>query len=164
MPIQQRKVQTGSMATTSPPSTQNRDFSPITRRQARFAFIILLVINILNYADRSVLAAVQTKIQPEFHLTDTQLGLISSSFLFIYGLATLPLGVWADKSTRKNIVAVCVGLWSVATTLAGFTQNFIQLFLTRSVLGIGEAGYAPASLSMIGDYFPKSQRGRILYI
>lgn len=152
------------MATTSPPSTQNRDFSPITRRQARFAFIILLVINILNYADRSVLAAVQTKIQPEFHLTDTQLGLISSSFLFIYGLATLPLGVWADKSTRKNIVAVCVGLWSVATTLAGFTQNFIQLFLTRSVLGIGEAGYAPASLSMIGDYFPKSQRGRILSI
>jgi MFS transporter, Spinster family, sphingosine-1-phosphate transporter len=164
MPTQQRKVQTSSMTTTSPPSTQSRDIAPITRGQARFAFIILLAINILNYADRSVFAAVQTKIQPEFHLTDTQLGLISSSFLFIYGLATLPLGVWADKSTRKNIVAVCVGLWSVATALAGFTQNFIQLFLTRSVLGIGEAGYAPASLSMIGDYFPKSQRGRILSI
>jgi len=150
------------MTTTSPPSSQSRGLAPITRGQARFAFIVLLTINILNYADRSVLAAVQTKIQPEFHLTNTQLGLLSSSFLFIYGLATLPLGIWADKSTRKNIVALCVGIWSVATALAGFTQNFLQLFLTRSVLGIGEAGYAPASLSMIGDYFPKSQRGRVL--
>jgi MFS family permease len=74
----------------------------------------------------------------------------------------LPLGALADKSTRKNIVAVCVGVWSVATTLAGMAQNFVQIFLLRSVLGIGEAGYAPASLSMIGDYFPKEQRGRVL--
>jgi MFS family permease len=150
------------MTTTSPPSKQERGIASITKGQARFAFIVLLAINILNYADRSVLAAVQTKIQPEFHLTDTELGLLSSSFLFIYGLSTLPLGIWADKSIRKNIVALCVGFWSIATTLAGFTHNFFQLFLTRSVLGIGEAGYAPASLSMIGDYFPRSQRGRVL--
>jgi MFS family permease len=152
------------MTTTSPPSKQERGIASITKGQARFAFIVLLAINILNYADRSVLAAVQTKIQPEFHLTDTELGLLSSSFLLIYGLSTLPLGIWADKSIRKNIVALCVGFWSIATTLAGFTHNFFQLFLTRSVLGIGEAGYAPASLSMIGDYFPKSQRGRVLAI
>ncbi len=150
------------MATTTPSRIDNRSSRSLTRRQARFAFIVLLAINILNYADRSVLAAVQTKIQPEFHLSDTQLGLLASSFLFIYGLSTLPLGVWADKSTRKTIVAICVGIWSIATTLAGFTINFIQLFLARSILGIGEAGYAPASLSMIGDYFPKEVRGRIL--
>src|SRR5205823_10281635 len=152
-------IKNSLMTTTSPPANQSRGVASITKGQARFAFIILLTINILNYADRSVLAAVQTKIQPEFHLTNTDLGLLSSSFLFIYGLATLPLGIWADKSIRKNIVALCVGIWSVATALAGFTQNFLQLFLTRSVLGIGEAGYAPASLSMIGDYFPQSQRG-----
>lgn len=150
------------MATTTPSRADNRKIRSLTRGQARFAFIVLLAINILNYADRSVLAAVQTKIQPEFHLSDTQLGLLASSFLFIYGISTLPLGIWADRSTRKTIVAVCVGIWSVATTLAGFTANFVQLFLARSVLGIGEAGYAPASLSMIGDYFPKEVRGRIL--
>lgn len=153
-----------SMSTTSPPANQSHDITSITKGQARFAFIILLAINILNYADRSVLAAVQTKIQPEFHLTDAQLGLLGSSFLFIYGLATLPLGMWADRSIRKNVVALCVGIWSVATALAGFTRDFLQLFLMRSVLGIGEAGYAPASLSMIGDYFPKAQRGRVLAI
>jgi MFS family permease len=150
------------MATTTPSRADSRSTRSLTRGQARFAFIVLLAINILNYADRSVLAAVQTKIQPEFHLSDTQLGLLASSFLFIYGLSTLPLGVWADRSTRKTIVAICVGIWSIATTLAGFTINFIQLFLARSILGIGEAGYAPASLSMIGDYFPREVRGRIL--
>ena len=152
------------MTTATPPSSKNKSIAPLTRRQARFAFIVLLTINILNYADRSVLAAVQTKIQPEFHLTNTELGLLASSFLFVYGIATLPLGIWADKSTRKNIVAICVGIWSIATALAGMTQNFFQLLFARSILGIGEAGYAPASLSMIGDYFPKSQRGRILAI
>src|SRR5207245_4386671 len=82
--------------------------------------------------------------------------------LLVYGIATLPLGVWADRSIRKNIVALCVGIWSVATVVAGVTRNFLQLFSVRSVLGIGEAGYAPASLSLLGDYFPKALRGRVL--
>lgn len=132
------------------------------RNHALFTFSILLIINILNYADRSVLSAIQTKIQIEFGLSNTQLGLLGSSFLFIYAIATLPLGVWADRSVRKNIVAVCVALWSLATLFSGMTRSFIQLFFTRSFLGIGEAGYAPASLSMIGDLFPKAQRGRVL--
>ena len=149
---------------TSSKSNESKKSSRITRSQARFAFIVLLVINVLNYVDRSVLAAVQTTIQKDFHLTDTQLGWLTSSFLLIYGLTTLPIGVWADKSVRKNIVALCVGVWSVATAIGGFTQNFLQLFLTRSVLGIGEAGYAPASVSLIGDYFPKERRGQMLSI
>lgn len=150
------------MTTTKTPIRGLQGIKPITSRQALFAFIVLLVINILNYADRSILGAVQTQIQPEFGLNDTEIGLINSSFLFIYGIATFPIGIWADRGIRKNIVAACVGVWSIATALAGFTHNFIQLLLTRSVLGIGEAGYAPASLSMIGDYFPKSVRGRML--
>jgi MFS family permease len=95
-------------------------------------------------------------------LTLTQAGLLGSSFLFVYAIATLPLGVWADRSIRKNIVALCVGIWSVATVLAGFTRNFLQLLSVRSVLGIGEAGYAPASLSLLGDFFSKEKRARIL--
>lgn len=147
--------------TPSSPKEKNTRLQP-TRSQARFTFTILMIINILNYADRSVLSAIQTKIQIEFGLNNTELGLLGSSFLFIYAIATLPLGVWADRSIRKNIIAACVGIWSVASLLSGFTRNFLQIFITRSFLGIGEAGYAPASLSMIGDLFPKEQRGRIL--
>lgn len=151
------------MTTTTPSPVENKTRQP-TRNQAWFSFIVLLLINVLNYADRSVLSAVLPNIQADLHATDTEMGLLASAFLFIYALTTLPLGIWADRSSRKNIVALCVGVWSVATTLAGFTKTFVQLFIARSVLGIGEAGYAPASLSMLGDYFPKELRGRILSI
>ncbi|MBA2391616.1 MAG: MFS transporter [Ktedonobacteraceae bacterium] len=151
------------MSTVTPSSSNQKSArQQPARSHARFTFTILMIINILNYADRSVLSAIQTKIQIDFGLTNTELGLLGSSFLFIYAIATLPLGVWADRSIRKNIVAACVGIWSVASLLSGFTRNFIQIFITRSFLGIGEAGYAPASLSMIGDLFPREQRGRIL--
>jgi Sugar phosphate permease len=135
---------------------------PPSVTQARYAFILLLIINILNYTDRSIFAAVQTTVQKDFGLTDVQLGLINSSFLFIYGILTLPLGVWADRGIRKNIITISVTIWSIATAMAGLTHTFIHLLLSRSVLGVGEAGYAPASLSMIGDYFPRESRGRRL--
>ncbi len=133
-----------------------------TKGQARFAFTILLIINILNYSDRYVLPAILPKIRADLGLTPIQQGLLGSSFLLVYALATLPLGIWADRSTRKNIVALCVGIWSIATLLAGITHNFLQLFSVRAILGIGEGGYAPASLSLLGDFFSKAKRGRIL--
>ncbi len=149
------------MATTTKPIINRESLKP-GRRQARYAFTVLLIINILNYADRFVLAAVLPKIKIDLALNNTQLGLLSSAFLLVYALTTLPLGILADRSPRKTIVAICVGVWSIATTLAGFTTTFIQLFLTRTVLGVGEAGYAPATLSLLGDYFPKERRGRVL--
>jgi MFS transporter, Spinster family, sphingosine-1-phosphate transporter len=150
------------MKITSPLQAEGKSFSRPTRGQARFAFTVLLIVNVLNYADRYVLPAILPKIQADLGLTPFEEGLLGSSFLLVYALATLPLGVWADRSIRKNIVALCVGIWSVATVLAGFTRNFLQLFSVRAVLGIGEAGYAPASLSLLGDFFSKERRGRVL--
>jgi MFS family permease len=147
----------------SPPPRQSRHELP-GRNQAGFSFSLLLLINILNYMDRTILPVVLPHLQQTFSLTNTEAGLLGSSFLLIYGLTTLPLGVWADKGIRKNIIALCAGVWSIATALAGFTRNFAQLLITRAFLGIGEAGYAPASLSLIGDFFPPGQRGRILSI
>jgi len=95
-------------------------------------------------------------------MSDFQGGLLISSFLLVYAMATLPLAVWADRSVRKNLVALCVGIWSLSTALAGFAQNLFQLFSMRAILGIGEAGYAPASLSLLGDFFSRSRRARVL--
>ncbi len=133
-----------------------------TRGQARFAFTILFIINILNYADRYILPAILPRIRADLGLTTLEAGLLGSSFLLVYAFATLPIGVWADRGTRKNIVAICVAIWSVATCLAGITRNFVQLFSVRAILGIGEAGYGPASLSLLGDFFSKARRGRVL--
>src|SRR5256714_5090706 len=151
------------MTTVVPKTTESKQGSgKPTGGQAGFAFTVLLVVNVLNYADRYVLSAILPSIKHDFNMTDFQGGLLISSFLIVYAVATLPLGVWADRGIRKNIVALCVGIWSMATALAGFTQNLLQLFSMRAVLGIGEAGYAPASLSLLGDFFSRAQRGRIL--
>src|SRR5260221_1074265 len=150
------------MTTTPVTERRNKRLARPSRGQVRFAFTVLLIINILNYADRYVLSAVLPQIKHEFNMTDFQGGLLISSFLIVYAVATLPIGVWADRGIRKNIIALCVGIWSVATTFAGFTRNLFQLFSMRSILGIGEAGYAPASLSLLGDFFSKTHRGRVL--
>src|SRR5215467_14748635 len=150
------------MTTTAPLESKGKIRFRPTVGQARFGFTILFIINVLNYADRYVLPAILPKIQADLGLTPIQEGLLGSSFLLVYALATLPLGVWADRSSRKNIVALCVGIWSIATVLAGFSRNFVQLFSVRAILGIGEAGYAPASLSLLGDFFSRERRGRIL--
>ncbi|WP_069803761.1 spinster family MFS transporter [Thermogemmatispora onikobensis] len=144
------------------PASRGQRLRRPTRAEARFALVVLLVINMLNYADRYILPAILPRVQHDLQISDFEAGLLNSAFLLVYGLTTLPLGIWADRTLRKNIVSLCVGLWSLATAITGLTRNFIQLFITRSVLGIGEAGYAPASLSLLGDYFPPAQRGRVL--
>jgi MFS family permease len=121
-------------------------------------------INFLNYMDRWVASAAAPLIQKEFHLTDALIGLLASAFLLVYAFAALPFGYWADRGVRKTVVGIGVSIWSVATLFTGFAQNFFQLFLSRAVLGIGEASYYPAGTSLMSDYFPKSQRGRVMSI
>ena len=145
-----------------PRSARNGSSRP-SRSQARFAFIILFTINVLNYADRYVLPAILPKARQDLGLTTIEEGLLGSSFLLVYGLTTLPLGAWADRGVRKNIIGLWVGVWSVATTLGGLSRNFWQLISARTVLGIGEAGYGPASLSLLGDFcFNRIKRFREL--
>jgi MFS family permease len=161
--LRRRKNNVFFMTTIVPkPVKSNQKFAIPTKRQAGFAFTVLFIVNVLNYADRYVLSAVLPSIKQEFNMSDFQGGLLISSFLIVYAVATLPLGVWADRGVRKNIVALCVSIWSLATALAGFAQSLFQLFSTRAILGVGEAGYAPASLSLLGDFFSKSRRARIL--
>jgi MFS family permease len=121
-------------------------------------------INFLNYMDRWVASAAAPLIQKEFHLRDALIGLLASAFLLVYAFAALPFGYWADRGVRKTVVGIGVTIWSVATLFTGFAQNFFQLFLSRAVLGIGEASYYPAGTSLMSDYFPKSQRGRVMSI
>ena len=124
----------------------------------------MVAINFLNYMDRYVGAAASPLIQKEFGLTDAQVGLLGSAFLLVYALAAVPFGYWADRGIRKTVVAAGVAIWSIATLFTGFARNFTQLFISRAVLGIGEAGYYPAGTSMLSDYFPKEQRGRTMAI
>jgi MFS family permease len=121
-------------------------------------------INFLNYVDRWVAPAAAPLIQKEFHLSDAEVGLLGTAFLLVYALAALPFGFWGDRGVRRTIVGVGVTIWSLATLLSGFASNYAQLFLSRAVVGIGEASYFPAGTSLVSDYFPKEQRGRVMSI
>ena len=121
-------------------------------------------INFLNYMDRYVAAVASPLIQKEFSLRNADIGLLASAFLLVYAVAALPFGYWADRGVRRTVVGIGVTVWSLATLFTGFARNFSQLFLSRAILGIGEAGYYPAGTSLLSDYFPKDQRARVMSI
>jgi MFS transporter, Spinster family, sphingosine-1-phosphate transporter len=121
-------------------------------------------INFLNYMDRYLGAVVAPLIKKEFGLSDALIGLLGSAFLLVYAVAAVPLGYWADRGARRTVIGIGVIIWSVATLFTGFARNFVQLFVSRAVLGVGEASYYPAGTSLLSDYFPKAQRGRVMSI
>ncbi|GER82441.1 MAG: MFS transporter [Thermogemmatispora sp.] len=133
-----------------------------TSGYAAYAFAIMFSINFLNYMDRYVFTGASPIIGQELGLGLDQLGYIASAFLIVYSLGTLPFGIWADRTRRKNVVALCVAIWSLATAFTALASNFIALFLSRMVLGVGEAGYYPAGTALLSDYYSRKKRARIM--
>ena len=138
--------------------------SPVARGYARYVLAVMVGINFLNYMDRYVAAVASPLIQKEFNLSNGAIGFLASAFLIVYAFAALPFGYWADRGVRRTVVGVGVTIWSLATLFTGFARNFFQLFLSRAILGIGEASYYPAGTSLLSDYFPKEQRARVMSI
>jgi MFS family permease len=124
----------------------------------------MVAINFLNYMDRWIASAAATPIEKEFHLSDADFGLIGTAFLLVYAVAALPFGVWGDRGKRKTVIGVGVTIWSLATLFTGFARSYVQLFLSRAGVGIGEASYYPAGTSLMSDFYPKAQRGRVMSI
>jgi MFS family permease len=122
----------------------------------------MFAINFLNYMDRFILPSALSSIQKEFRMSDFQAGLLATAFTLVYAVTALPFGVWADRGIRKNVVALGVGLWSLATLFTGAAVNFATLFAARAAVGVGEAGYYPAGTSLLIDYFPKEKRAWML--
>src|SRR5436305_14266539 len=104
----------------------------ISARQARLALALLFGVNFLNYIDRYVCAAVAPLIQRDFHLNDTQLGLIGSMFMVVYMLASPVTGVLGDRFPRRWLVGAGVTVWSAATMVCGLVGSYRQLLVARS--------------------------------
>lgn len=121
---------------------------------------LLWVTVVLNYVDRQALFSVFPLIRGDLGLSNLQLGLLSSVFLWAYGLVSPFLGFLGDRLGRKKVIVPSLMLWSLATWLTGLARNFHELFLARALMGISEACYLPAALAMITDYH--SERSRSL--
>jgi MFS family permease len=127
-----------------------------------YVFWIMFAISFLNYLDRYVLTGAANTIAHELGFGVDGIGYVASAFLVVYTLVTIPLGIIADRTKRKNVIAACVAFWSLATVLTVFSFNFLSLFFFRMLLGVGEAGYFPAGTAIMSDYFSREKRSRIM--
>ncbi len=136
---------------------------------ARAALGLLLAINLFNYIDRQVLAAVEPEIRDTFFLPNdpnamAQTGLLGTAFLLTYMFSAPALGWLSDRCSRWLIIGSAVILWSLASGGSGLAATFGILLLTRVFVGIGEGGYGPAAPTILSDLYPLAKRGRILAI
>jgi MFS family permease len=147
-----------------PPMTQTVPTSPPARGLpgARAALALLLTINLFNYIDRQVLAAVVPKIEVEFQCSKSQIGWLMSAFLISYTFIAPLFGWLGDRISRWRLIAAGVIVWSLASGGTGLATGFVMMLLTRAVIGVGEAAYGPAAPSLISDLFPVERRGRVL--
>jgi len=134
-------------------------------RHGRTALAVLTLINLFNYLDRWIVAALAESMKhSELQLSDTQLGSLMTGFLIVYMLAAPLFGSLGDTRSRPRMLALGVGIWSVATALAGFARGYASLFAARAAVGVGEAAYGTISPALLADYFPRERRGRVFAI
>lgn len=135
------------------------------RAYARYALAILFLVMVLNFLDRQIIAILAEPIKRDLGLTDTQVGLMSGlSFALFYTTLGIPIAALADRWHRSRIIAISLAFWSFMTVVCGMAANFVQLFLARVGVGVGEAGSGPASHSLIADLFPPERRAGALGI
>jgi MFS family permease len=121
---------------------------------------ILIATAVLSYTDRQVLSLLVDPIRGDLHITDNEMSLLlGSAFAVVYGIAGIPLGWLADRTSRRNLIFAGVLVWSLGTLACGLSHSFGQLFAARIVVGTGEAVLSPAAISLLSDYFPPSRRG-----
>ncbi len=148
----------------SPVASPESSVEPPLLSKTWYGYYVLALLTfcyVANVVDRSqVLAASLQAIKHEFGASDAQLGILSGlPFAIFYSFLGIPLAAWADRSSRRNVLAWSCALWSAATGVCGMAVNFAMLFVARVGTAIGEAGGSPPSHSLISDYFPKLKRG-----
>jgi len=135
---------------------------PAFKLHPRTALVVLTALNLLNYIDRSVLFAVQPLVQKEFHLSNTQVGYLTSAFLLFYMVAAPFTGPLADRYSRKLIIVLGAIFWSGLTLLTAVTHTYAELLVRHTLVGIGEATFVTIAPTFVADLFPEEKRGRIL--
>ena len=136
--------------------------SDARKKGVLFAVLVLFAINILNFYDRHVPGALVEPMRREFHLSDMQIGLLGSVFIWLYAIMGVPLGRIADSGSRKKLLAWGLVVWASLTACAAIATNFSILLISRVGVGLGEATCAPAATSWLGDLFPAEKRSRVL--
>jgi MFS family permease len=139
--------------------------APEFARLGRRALAVLTLINLFNYLDRWIVAALAESMKrSELQLSDTQLGSLMTGFIIVYMIAAPLFGALGDARSRPRLLGLGVAIWSVATALAGLATSYASLFAARAAVGVGEAAYGTISPALLADYFPRERRGRVFAV
>jgi MFS family permease len=131
------------------------------RRQAWWMVVALALAGVVSVLDRSILNIVVDPVRADLGLTDVQIGLLQGlAFGIFYATVGLPLGLTADRYSRRLVAIGGIVVWSLATVASAFAQSFESMFAARLLVGLGEAALSPAAISLIADLFPPMARGR----
>lgn len=122
----------------------------------------MMILAFLNYMDRNLLLPLQETIQTDLELSDTQLGALSTGFHVVYAFSAPLIGYISDRVERRSILLLSLVAWSLVTSATGLSVGFVSLLIARSLTGLGEGGYFPTAVSLIGDFFGAHQRGRAI--
>ena len=131
-------------------------------RGAGFALLVLFSMNLLNYVDRFVFAAVGPAIMADLEVGPSRFGLLGSAFIVVYTIVSPGVGWLGDRASRRKLLAFGVGLWSLATVGSAFAADFGQMFAARALLGVGEASYGVVAPTLLADLYPPRLRGRVM--
>lgn len=116
--------------------------------------VMLCLVGCLNYLDRMMITTMRSSIVAAIPMSETQFGLLTSVFLWVYGLLSPVAGFLADRFSRSKVIIISLLVWSLVTWLTSQAVTFEQLLATRALMGISEACYIPAALALIMDYHP----------
>ena len=133
-----------------------------SKRYSNYVFMLLFLLYMFDYIDRMVVTSMFTSIERDWGITHTQSGLLVSAVYWAIVLLTFPISILVDRWSRTKTIGVMAIMWSLATALCALTGNFVQLFMARMLIGVGEAGYAPGGSAMISGLYPIDKRARMM--
>ena len=136
----------------------------VSRAKAIFILIILTLLYMMAYMDRSVMTVVVEQLKADIGLTDGQIGFLQTTFMVGVGLMMIPCGVVVDRWSRRKAIGLMAIIWSVATFLTGLVSKFSTLVGARFLTSSGEAGFAPGSVAWLSLTFPRESRAKVLGI
>lgn len=128
--------------------------------QRRVVLVLSLTLG-LDGADKGTIAATADNLKTQFHISNTDIGILLSVVSLVSAAATIPFGVLTDRRNRTRLLSISVAFWAVAMVLSGAAQSFIWLVLAHLGLGVVAAVSSPAIASLTGDFFPVAQRARM---
>lgn len=143
----------------------NENSDQIGGRYSKYVLGVLLVVYVFNFIDRQIVSILAEEIKADLGISDAEIGfLYGTAFAVFYAVFGIPLGKLADTWTRKSLISIGLGFWSLMTALSGTATSFGTLAAYRFGVGVGEASASPAAYSMLSDYFSPRVRATVLAI